>query len=249
VSGDIRFENVSFAYNWRDGDVLHDVSFTVPSQTVTALVGPSGSGKSTVAGLLAGFYPVREGKIFVGDTEINRQTVSDIQDRIGAVWQDCHLFYGTVRDNIRVGKPDAYESEIENAAGKANIHNFSAGLPGGYRTMLGERGQRFSGGERQRVALARAFLRDAPVIILDEATSSLDRKNEIAVQQSFAELSKGKTALVIAHRLSTIQNADQIIIMDGGRISAKGTHDELMSSSEAYRKLMGSQIQGGSANA
>ena len=227
ASSDVRFENVSFAYDPADGDVLHGVSFDVPARTTTALVGASGSGKSTIAQLLAGFYPVRAGSVCVGGQTLSGQTVGGIQDQIAAVWQDCHLFYGTVEDNIRMGKPDATREEIEQAAKEASIHDFISSLPDGYQTMLGERGMRFSGGERQRVALARAFLRDAPLVILDEATSSLDRKNEIAVQRSFRNISRGRTALVIAHRLATIQNAGQIIIMEDGRILAKGTHAQL----------------------
>ena len=215
---------------------------TSPARTTTALVGASGSGKSTIAQLLAGFYPVRAGSVCVGGQTLSEQTVGGIQDQIAAVWQDCHLFYGTVEDNIRMGKPDATREEIEQAAKEASIHDFISNLPDGYQTMLGERGMRFSGGERQRVALARAFLRDAPIVILDEATSSLDRKNEIAVQRSFRNISRGRTALVIAHRLATIQNAGQIIIMEDGRILAKGTHAQLMRDSAQYRKLMGGQL-------
>ncbi|MDO4357879.1 MAG: ABC transporter ATP-binding protein [Clostridia bacterium] len=245
----IRLEDVSFAYNEADGDVLHRVSFTVPSRTTTALVGASGSGKSTIAQLVAGFYPVREGRVRVGETALSEDTVCAIQNQISAVWQDCHLFYGTVEENIRIGKPDATWEEIERAAREASIHDFIMALPDGYQTMLGERGMRFSGGERQRVALARAFLRNAPIVILDEATSSLDRKNELDIQQSFHRLSHGKTALVIAHRLATIQRANQIIIMDQGRILAKGTHEQLLRQSEAYRKLMGSQVIEGRTSA
>lgn len=242
ASSDVRFENVSFAYDLTDGDVLKGVSFEIPARTTTALVGASGSGKSTIAQLLAGFYPARAGSVRVGGQELSEQTVGDIQDRIAAVWQDCHLFYGTVEDNIRMGKPDATRAEIEQAAKEASIHDFISSLPDGYQTMLGERGMRFSGGERQRVALARAFLRDAPIVILDEATSSLDRKNEIEVQRSFRNISRGRTALVIAHRLATIQSADQIIIMESGRILAKGTHAQLLRDSAQYRKLMGGQL-------
>ena len=241
-ASDVRFENVSFAYDPADGDVLHGVSFDIPARTTTALVGSSGSGKSTIAQLLAGFYPVRAGSVCVGGQELSEQTVGGIQDQIAAVWQDCHLFYGTVEDNIRMGKPGATREEIERAAKEASIHDFISSLPDGYQTLLGERGMRFSGGERQRVALARAFLRDAPIVILDEATSSLDRKNEIAVQRSFHNISRGRTALVIAHRLATIQNAGQIILMEGGRILAKGTHAQLMRDSAQYRKLMGGQL-------
>lgn len=243
--GDVRFEGVRFSYNDADGDVLHGISFTIPSRTTTALVGASGSGKSTISQLLAGFYPVQEGFISVGGRRLSEETVSVIQDQIAAVWQDCHLFYGTVEENIRMGKPSATKAEIEHAAKEASIHDFIVSLPEGYQTMLGERGLRFSGGERQRIALARVFLRDAPIVILDEATSSLDRKNEQEIQQSFQKLSRNKTSLVIAHRLATIQSADQIIIMEDGHILAKGTHEQLMKESAAYQKLMGSQMTGG----
>ena len=243
--GDIVFDDVSFSYELEEGNVLEHVSFRVPFRTTTALVGVSGSGKSTIAHLLAGFYPVRNGAITVGDKTLTNETVSDIQDDISAVWQDCRLFYGTVEENILIGKPNASHSEVEQAAKDANIHDFIVSLPEGYKTMIGERGMRFSGGERQRIALARALLRNSPIIILDEATSSLDRHNEIEIQHSLKKLSSGKTCLVIAHRLATIQNADQIIIMENGRILEKGTHDQLMQSSENYRLLMGTQIIGG----
>ncbi len=247
VSGDISFDHVCFAYNELDGDVLKKVSFFVPYQTTTALVGASGSGKSTIASLLAGFYAVRDGVISIGGIALSAQNVSLAQEQIGVVWQDCHMFYGTVEDNIRIGKPDATKEEIVQAGKQANIHDFIDSLPEGYHTMIGERGMRFSGGERQRIALARVFLRNPPIVILDEATSSLDRKNEIAIQDAFARLSRGKTALVIAHRLGTIQNADQIIIMDTGRVHAKGTHEELTHTVSVYRKLMGSQMKVGQA--
>lgn len=243
--GDVRFDHVTFAYSEADGPVLEDVSFEIPCQRTTALVGASGSGKSTIAQLLAGFYAVREGGVAVNGTALTQRSVSAVQDRIAAVWQDCHMFYGTVEENIRVGRPDASPAEVERAARDANLHDFITGLPDGYQTMIGERGMRFSGGERQRVALARVFLRDAPIVILDEATSSLDRKNEAEIQESFQRLSTGKTALVIAHRLATIRNAHQIILMESGRIRQRGTHEELLAASEAYRALMGGQLEGG----
>ncbi len=245
VSGDISFDHVCFAYNELDGDVLKKVSFFVPYQTMTALVGASGSGKSTIASLLAGFFPVRDGVISIGGTVLNDRNVRLAQEQIGVVWQDCHMFYGTVEDNIRIGKPGATMEEIVSAAKEANIHDYIESLPEGYYTMIGERGMRFSGGERQRIALARVFLRNPPIVILDEATSSLDRKNEIAVQEAFGRLSRGKTALVIAHRLATIQSADQIVIMDAGKVIAKGTHEELVHTSSAYGELMGSQLKAG----
>ena len=243
--GDIHFDHVSFAYNAADGDVLHDISFTIPNHTVTALVGASGSGKSTVAQLLAGFYPVERGRITVGGTQIDQRSVARVQDMIAAVWQDSRLFYGTVEENILVGKPGATHEEVVDAARKASLHDFVAALPEGYDTVIGEQGMRFSGGERQRIALARAFLRDAPIVILDEATSSLDRKNEMEIQRSLREISAGRTALIIAHRLATIEAADQIIIMDKGRIADIGTHKQLLMTSERYRALMGSQMRGG----
>lgn len=245
--GEIRFDSVSFAYTPQDGNVLNKVSFTIPNQTTTALVGSSGSGKSTIAHLLAGFYPVGEGSVLVDGKPLNEQSVYAIQDQIAAVWQDCRLFYGTVEENILVGKPEATHAQVELAAQNANIHDFIISLPEGYQTVIGEQGMRFSGGERQRIALARAFLRDAPIVILDEATSSLDRRNEMKIQHSLQKLSSGKTSLIIAHRLATIQSADQIIMMENGKISEKGTHKQLLETSENYRCLMGEQLTGGQA--
>lgn len=244
-SGDVVFDNVSFAYNQADGNVLNNISFTIPFQTTTALVGISGSGKSTIAHLLAGFFPVNEGIITVGQKPLTEDSVSQIQDSISAVWQDCRLFYGTVEENILIGDPKASHEAVERAAKDASIHDFIMSLPEGYQTMIGEQGMRFSGGERQRIALARAFLRNSPILILDEATSSLDRHNEIEIQKSLQMLSEGKTCLIIAHRLATIQAADQIIIMDKGNILDRGTHKELLKTSVPYRLLMGSQILGG----
>ena len=241
--GDIVFDHVSFAYSEEDGDVLHDLSFRVPKNSMVALVGPSGGGKSTIAHLVAGFYPARTGSVTVGGYEINEETVSIIQSAISAVWQDSHVFYGSVADNIRMGKPDATMQEIVEAAQKANLHHFIEMLPDGYDTMLGENGMRFSGGERQRIALARAYLKDAPILIFDEATSSLDQKNEKEIQQSFARLKEGRTSLVIAHRLSTIQEADQICVVEHGRITAVGTHKKLAAESKIYQKLMGKQMK------
>jgi ATP-binding cassette subfamily C protein CydD len=248
LEGGIRFDRVGFAYREKDGPVLRDISFSIPHRTTTALVGASGSGKSTIAQLLAGFYPIERGAVSVGNRLLDARSVCAVQDQIAAVWQDCHLFYGTVEENIRIGKPGAAVEEIERAARMASIHDFIVNLPQGYQTQLGEGGLRFSGGERQRVALARAFLRDAPIVVLDEATSSLDRKNELNIQRSLKQLSEGRTALVIAHRLATIQNADQIILMEGGRMRAIGTHRTLLQSSQAYRNLMGNQTTGGSAD-
>lgn len=243
--GDICFRDVSFRYNEKEGDVLHDISFTIPNQTMMAIVGPSGSGKSTIAHLLSGFYLVDRGEIQVGNKILNEQNVGDIQKLISAVWQDSHIFYGTVYENIMIGRPNAAYEDVIEAAKKANLHEFVTSLPDGYNTILGENGMRFSGGERQRIALARAFLKDSPIIIFDEATSSLDRKNEIEIQESFSHLRKEKTALVIAHRLTTIQQAEQICIVEKGKIVAYGTHEQLAQTSELYQKLMGDQFQVG----
>ena len=205
---------------------------------MTALVGPSGSGKSTLAHLLAGFYVVENGYISIGDTILDKDTVGFFQDQISAVWQDSHLFYGTVFENILLGKPDATDDEVYAASMKANLHDFVVSLPEGYGTMIGERGMRFSGGERQRVAIARAYLRDAPILIFDEATSALDRQNEIDIQRSFKKLREDRTSLVIAHRLSTIKDADETCVIEKGRIVALGKHRDLMRESGLYRQLM-----------
>ena len=238
-TGDIVFKNVVFAYT--EEPVIDDISFTIPHGTTTALVGASGSGKSTIAHLLAGFYPLKSGTITIGDTILSEKTVAEIQDLISAVWQDSHMFFGTVYENILIGKPDAAKEEVIEAATKARIHNFITSLPDGYDTNIGEHGTKFSGGEKQRIAIARAFLRNSPILIFDEATSSLDRHNEIEIQKSFSELCKGKTVLVIAHRLATIQKAEQICIIRKGKIEAAGTHEQLYLYSESYRSLMGSQ--------
>ena len=239
-TGDIVFKNAVFAY--AEDTVIDDISFTIPHGTTTALVGASGSGKSTIAHLLAGFYPLKSGTITIGGTVMSEKTVAEIQDLISAVWQDSHMFFGTVYENILIGKPDAAKEEVIEAAVKARIHDFITSLPDGYNTNIGEHGTKFSGGEKQRIAIARAFLRNSPLLIFDEATSSLDRHNEIEIQKSFAELCKGKTVLVIAHRLATIQKAEQICIIRKGKIEAAGTHEQLSLHSESYRALMGTQI-------
>ena len=240
-SKDIRFENVDFAYDKKE--ILHDISFTVKHGTTTALVGSSGSGKSTIVKLLAGFYLPAKGSIFIGDEKLNEENVEIIQNRISAVWQNPHIFFGSIEDNIRAGKKDASIAEIEKAAEEVNLHSLILSLPKGYKTSVGELGTRLSGGERQRLTIARARLRDAPILIFDEATSSLDSKNEKIILNNFEQLRKGRTSLVIAHRLSTARSADQIILIDNGRIKAKGTHEELVRDSELYRTIMGSQLK------
>lgn len=238
-TGNITFDHVTFSYNEEDGEVLKDISFAIDNQSSMALVGTSGSGKSTIAGILAGFYPIQKGKVYVENLELNEKNLSTIQNLISVVWQEGHLFYATVSENIKIGKPSATEEEIMEACKKANIHDFIMSLPQGYQTHIGEEGMRFSGGEKQRIAIARAFLRDRPILILDEATSSLDRKNEKEIQDSIAKLSQGKTVLMIAHRMSTIQNADQICVLDKGKIEILGKHELLAQESVLYQKLLG----------
>lgn len=242
VHCDIELRNVNFSYSNDDGNVLNDISFTIPRNTMTALIGTSGGGKSTIAHLLAGFYPVGCGEITIGEKVLNQSSVSEMQDLISAVWQDSHIFYGTIYDNILVGCPNASFDDVVNAAKKANLNDFISTLPDGYQTILGENGLRFSAGERQRIALARVFLRNSPILIFDEATSSLDRKNEAEIQESLYALKNRKTILAIAHRLSTIQQADQICIVEHGQIKEIGTHEQLLLKSPKYQRLVAKQL-------
>ncbi len=239
---DISFNNVYFSYNKEKGDVLKDISFNIPEKTSVAIIGMSGSGKTTIASILAGFYMNQRGRIKIGDLELNKENIYKIQNQISAVWQDCHIFNMTIEENILVAKPSASYDDMIEAAKKANIHNFISTLPLGYKTILGEDGSRLSGGQKQRIALARVFLKNTPIVILDEATSSLDRKNEIEIQKAFNNLKNNKTVITIAHRFETIKNADQIIILDSGEIIDIGNHSELLKRSEEYNKIMGSQV-------
>lgn len=247
VTGDVTLSHVSFSYNKESGRVIDDISLTLKEGTMTALVGASGSGKSTIAHLLAGFYMPDRGVIMFGNTVINSKNIEILRDNIAVVWQDCHLFYGTVYDNILIGCPNATEYEVYKASEEASLHGFIESLPNGYNTVIGEKGMRFSGGERQRIAIARAYLRNKPILIFDEATSALDSKNEREIQKSFNRLMSKKTSLVIAHRISTIIGADKICVLENGRIIAAGTHEELIHSSHVYRKLIGIQQYSGSA--
>ena len=219
AAGDIRFEHVSFAY--QDKEVLHDVSVTLPKNSLTALVGPSGSGKSTMMKLCARFYDPQQGRIFFG----------------GVPMDEINPESDTIRNNIRFGKTDATDEEIIAAARKACCHDFIMRLPQGYDTMVGEGGCTLSGGEKQRLSIARAILKDAPVILLDEATASLDPENEVEVQRAIDSLIKGRTVIAIAHRLKTIKDADRIIVLDNGRIKEDGTHDELVRKEGLYAHL------------
>lgn len=235
AAGDIRFEHVSFAY--QDKEVLHDINITLPKNSLTALVGPSGSGKSTVMKLCARFYDPQKGCIFFNGVPMNEINPESLMSHISMVFQDVYLFQDTIRNNIRFGKTDATEEEIIAAAKKACCHDFIMRLPKGYDTLVGEGGCTLSGGEKQRVSIARAILKDAPIILLDEATASLDPENEVEVQKAIDSLIKGRTVIAIAHRLKTIKDADQIIVLDNGRIKEEGTHDGLVKKDGLYAHL------------
>ena len=235
-SMDIRLEQVSFGYH-EETEILHNISLSIPAGTMTAFVGPSGSGKSTIAKLIGGFWDVKHGKITLGGHDLKEIPLSQLYDQVAFVSQDNYLFNDTVRENIRMGKPGASDAQVEAVALAAGCDGFIRSLEQGYDTVVGGGGAHLSGGERQRIAIARAMLKDAPVVILDEATAYIDPENEAIIQQAVARLVKGKTVIVIAHRLSTITDADQIFVIEKGRIAAKGTHKELLDSSGLYREM------------
>ena len=233
---EVAFQNVRFAYG--EKDVLHNISFTLPQHTMAALVGPSGGGKSTVANLLARFWDVGSGKVLVRGKDVRDVRLADLMDHISMVFQRVYLFRDTIYNNIAMGRPDATREEVMEAAKKARCYDFIMALPNGFDTVIGEGGESLSGGERQRISIARCILKDAPIIILDEATASVDADNESCIQQAISELCKGKTLLVIAHRLNTIRNADQILVIADGRIAQSGTHKELMEAGGLYRDFV-----------
>jgi ATP-binding cassette subfamily B protein len=234
-AGDVAFEHVWFRYG--DEWTLEDVSFTVPAGTTTALVGETGSGKTTLGYLAARLYDVSRGRVTIGDVDIRDLTFAALSDLVGVVSQETYLFHETVRENLRFAKPDASDEEIEQAAEAARIHHVIAALPDGYDTVVGERGYRFSGGEKQRIAIARTILRNPPILVLDEATSSLDTETERLVQEALDRLSEGRTTIAIAHRLSTVRDADQIIVLDHGRVVETGRHDDLIAAGGRYAAL------------
>ena len=233
----IEMKDVHFAYDDEEGEVLHGIDLVMKEGSFTALVGPSGGGKSTVAKLIARFWDVSGGSISIGGTDIKDMKVTSLADIVSFVTQDNFLFSRSIKENIRLGNPDASDEEVMEAARAACCDEFIAKLPDGYDTSAGEAGKRLSGGERQRIAIARMMLKDAPIVILDEATAFTDPENETKLQESIANLTKGKTLLVIAHRLSTIKKADNIVVLNNGRIEAQGTQEELMESCPLYRRM------------
>ena len=238
---DIVFDHVGFAYNTGE-TVLDDVSFTAKQGEVTALVGPSGGGKTTVSRLAARFWDVNKGKITVGGMDISKIEPETLLSLYSIVFQDVTLFNNTIMENIRIGKKDATDQEVITAAGLANCEEFASKLPDGYNSMIGENGCELSGGERQRISIARAFLKNSPVILLDEATASLDVENETLIQSALSRLIKDKTVLVIAHRMRTVSGADQVVVLSGGTVAEQGTPQELMKRGKIYPHMVKLQM-------
>jgi len=244
--GSIEFDDVSFRYPSRlESAALEDFTVAIERGETVAFVGPSGAGKSTTFQLLLRFYDPAKGRVLVDGIDIARADPEQVRSRIGLVPQDTMLFGASARENIRYGRPDATDAEIEAAARAAEADDFIRALPQGYDTFLGERGLRLSGGQRQRIAIARAILKDPPILLLDEATSSLDASSELLVQQALEKLMSKRTTIIIAHRLATVQKADRIVVMDAGRVVASGTHTELLSASPLYARL--AELQFGAA--
>ncbi|PLA72647.1 ABC transporter ATP-binding protein [Streptococcus anginosus] len=242
MDNDIAFENIDFSYE-KDEFKMEKLSFSIAEKTMTALVGESGSGKTTITNLLLRFYDVHKGKITLGGTDIRDIPYDELLDRISIVMQNVQLFDNTIEENIRVGKKGATKEEIIKAAKKARIHDFIMSLPKGYETDIGENGGILSGGQRQRISIARAFLKDAPILILDEMTSNVDPVNESLIQDAITELAKNRTVLVVAHHLKTIQKADQILVFQKGNLLEKGKHGELLAKNGYYTKLWKAQYE------
>ena len=239
---DVHLKNVHFSYSEKSGEILHGIDLTLPEGSYTALVGPSGGGKSTLARLIARFWDVCDGSIEIGGVDIRNMPIAQLSEIVSFVTQDNFLFQASIKENIRIGKPSATDEEVMAAAKKARCDEFISKLPYGYDTSAGEAGKKLSGGEKQRIAIARIILKNAPIVILDEATAFTDPENEHLIQQSITELTKGKTLLVIAHRLSTVKDADKIVVLNGGRVEAAGTHEELLKGSPLYKKMWSAHI-------
>lgn len=233
---DIVLEHVDFSYEKRQ--ILKDINIHMKDKTMTAIIGPSGSGKTTICNLIARFWDVDNGKISIGGTDIRKYTLESLMDQISMVFQNVYLFHDTIENNIRFGNPKATRQEVIEAAKKASSHDFIMSLPQNYDTVIGENGFSLSGGEKQRISIARAILKDAPIIIFDEATASIDPENEEHLQKAFEELTKNKTIIMIAHRLKTVRHADQILVVDGGRIVQRGKHEELILQEGIYKSFV-----------
>src|SRR5690554_1176787 len=242
--GEVTFKNINFSYPSRpDIEVLKDLSFEIKAGQQVALVGPSGAGKSTITSLILKFFEAQEGELLIDGKPIGEYSLKNLRDSMAIVPQDVVLFGGSIYDNILYGKPNAKKEEVIEAAQKANAFDFIQSFPDGFDTLVGERGIQLSGGQRQRVAIARAILKNPKILILDEATSSLDSQSEQSVQNALEELMKGRTSLVIAHRLSTIQKADRILVLQNGALIESGTHDELIQEEDGlYKSLKGLQM-------
>ena len=236
IRGDIAFEDVSFGYE-EGKDVIRNVSFLAPSGSVTALVGTSGSGKTTIAGLAASFLNPQAGKVTVDGIDLGQISLDSYRSQLGVVLQDDFLFEGTIRENIMFPRPKATEEQVQQAVKAAHVHEFTNRFELGLETVIGERGVKLSGGQRQRIAIARAVLANPRILVLDEATSNLDTESESFIQESLRSLMQGRTTFVIAHRLSTIRQANQILVVEGGKIVERGTHDELIGTKGRYFEL------------
>jgi ATP-binding cassette subfamily B protein len=237
VRGHVQVQGVTFSYSDRGAPAVADIDLDVPAGTTLALVGETGSGKSTIAALISRLYDPTVGRVLIDGVDLRDLRLADLSEIVGVVSQETYLLHTTVRENLRYAKPTATDAEIEQAARAAQVHELIAGLPDGYDTMVGSRGHRFSGGEKQRIAIARTLLRNPRVLVLDEATSALDNETERAVQQAFDALAQGRTTITIAHRLSTVRDADQIAVLDHGRIVESGDHHSLVARNGRYAAL------------